>query len=65
MTDMQREALAVLAEVSDLSPEVRLGHLMVHLASWAKPTSARGDRLLGRGRSRGGTVGPGPGSWIS
>jgi hypothetical protein len=31
MTDMQREALAVLAEVWDSSPEVRLGQLMAHL----------------------------------
>jgi len=31
MTDMQREALAVLAEVWGLSPDVRLGQLMAHL----------------------------------
>jgi hypothetical protein len=31
MTDTQREALAVLAEVLALSPEVRLGQLMAHL----------------------------------
>jgi hypothetical protein len=31
MTDMQREALAVLSEVWALSPEVRLGQLMAHL----------------------------------
>ena len=31
MTDMQREALAVLAEVWALSPDVRLGQLMAHL----------------------------------
>ncbi len=31
MTEMQREALAVLAEVWALSPEVRLGQLMAHL----------------------------------
>lgn len=31
MSDMQREALAVLAEVWTLSPDVRLGQLMAHL----------------------------------
>jgi len=31
MTDTQREALAVLAEVWALSPDVRLGQLMAHL----------------------------------
>lgn len=31
MTDVQREALAVLAEVWALSPDVRLGQLMAHL----------------------------------
>jgi hypothetical protein len=31
MTDMQREALTVLAEVWALSPDVRLGQLMAHL----------------------------------
>src|SRR3989442_15785559 len=31
MSDMQREALAVLAEVWVLSPDVRLGQLMAHL----------------------------------
>ncbi len=31
MTDEQQEALAVLAEVSSLSPDVRLGQLMAHL----------------------------------
>jgi hypothetical protein len=31
MTDTQREALAVLAEVWELSPDVRLGQLMAHL----------------------------------
>src|ERR1700722_19098461 len=31
MTDMQREALAVLAEVWSLPPDVRLGQLMAHL----------------------------------
>jgi len=31
MTDVQRESLAVLAEVWTLSPDVRLGQLMAHL----------------------------------
>lgn len=31
MSDMQREALAVLSEVWALSPDVRLGQLMAHL----------------------------------
>jgi hypothetical protein len=31
MTDMQREAMTVLAEVWALSPDVRLGQLMAHL----------------------------------
>src|SRR5215469_199032 len=31
MTDMQREALTVLAEVWELSPDVRLGQLLAHL----------------------------------
>jgi hypothetical protein len=31
MTQMQREALAVLAEVCELSSDVRLGQLMAHL----------------------------------
>ncbi|HEV3259812.1 MAG TPA: hypothetical protein VG013_23290 [Gemmataceae bacterium] len=31
MTEMQREALAVLAEVLALSADVRLGQLMAHL----------------------------------
>jgi len=31
MSDQQREALAVLAEVWALSPDVRLGQLMAHL----------------------------------
>ncbi len=31
MTEMQLEALAVLAEVWELSPDVRLGQLMAHL----------------------------------
>src|SRR5436853_7794044 len=31
MSDIQREALAVLAEVWALSPDVRLGQLLAHL----------------------------------
>ena len=31
MTDAQQEALAVLAEVWSLSPDVRLGQLMAHV----------------------------------
>jgi hypothetical protein len=31
MTDLQREALTVLAEMWSLSPDVRLGQLMAHL----------------------------------
>jgi hypothetical protein len=31
MTEVQREALAALAEVWSLSPDVRLGQLMAHL----------------------------------
>ncbi len=31
MSDTQREALAALAEVWELSPDVRLGQLMAHL----------------------------------
>ncbi len=31
MSDVQREALAVLAEVWALSPDVRLGQLLAHL----------------------------------
>ena len=33
MSDMQHEAMAVLAEVWSLSPDVRLGQLMAHLES--------------------------------
>ncbi len=44
MTDSQREALAVLAEVWDLSPDVRLGQLMAHLGVLGE---AHRDRGLG------------------
>jgi hypothetical protein len=42
MTDMQSEALAALAEVWELSPDVRLGQLMAHLDFLA-------DAHLGKG----------------
>ncbi len=42
MTDTQREALAVLAEVWSLAPDVRLGQLMAHLGFL-------GDCHLGKG----------------
>jgi hypothetical protein len=42
MTDMQREALTVLAEVWALSPDVRLGQLMAHL-------DFLGDAHVGKG----------------
>ena len=42
MTDMQSEALAVLTEVWELSPDVRLGQLMAHLGFL-------GDAHLGKG----------------
>jgi hypothetical protein len=40
--DMQREVMAVLAEVLALSPDVRLGQLLAHLGFL-------GEALLGRG----------------
>ncbi len=40
--DVQREALAVLAEVWELSPDVRLGQLFAHLGFL-------GEAHLGRG----------------
>ena len=42
MIDVQREALAVLAEVWTLSPDVRLGQLFAHLGFL-------GEAHLGRG----------------
>ncbi len=42
MSDAQREAIAVLAEVIGLSPEVRLGQLMAHLGFM-------GEAHLGKG----------------
>ena len=41
-SDMQREAMAVLAEVWSLSPDVRLGQLLAHLGFL-------GEAHLGRG----------------
>lgn len=43
-SDTRREALAVLAEVADLSPDVRLGQLMAHLGFLGE---AHLDRSLG------------------
>lgn len=42
MTDLERKALTVLAEVWSLSPDVRLGQLMAHLDFLA-------EALLGKG----------------
>ena len=42
MTDEQREALKVLAEVSSLSPDVRLGQLMAHLDFLAQAHLGKG-----------------------
>jgi hypothetical protein len=42
MSDMQREALAVLAEVWALSPDVRLGQLMAHLGFLGKVHVGKG-----------------------
>jgi hypothetical protein len=42
VTDTQREALAALAEVCALSPDIRLGQLMAHLDFLA-------ENLLGKG----------------
>jgi len=42
MTDVQKEALALLAEVWDLSPDVRLGQLMAHLGFLGEAHIERG-----------------------
>ena len=42
MSDAQREALAVLAEVWTLSPDVRLGQLMAHLGFLAEVHVGKG-----------------------
>jgi hypothetical protein len=43
-SDTRREALTVLAEVAELSPDVRLGQLMAHLGFMG---DAHLDRSLG------------------
>lgn len=43
-SDTRREVLAVLAELADLSPDVRLGQLMAHLGFLGE---AHLDRSLG------------------
>jgi len=42
MTDVQREALTVLAEVWALSPDIRLGQLMAHLGFLGEVHIGRG-----------------------
>ena len=42
MSDLQCEALAVLAEVWSLSPDVRLGQLMAHLGFLGEVHVGRG-----------------------
>jgi hypothetical protein len=42
VTDVQREALAVLGEVWELSPDVRLGQLMAHLGFLGEAHVERG-----------------------
>ena len=42
MTDAQKEALAVLAEVWSLAPDVRLGQLMAHLGFLGEVHVGRG-----------------------
>jgi hypothetical protein len=41
-SDLQREALSVLAEVWDLSSDVRLGQLMAHLGFLGEVYVGRG-----------------------
>jgi hypothetical protein len=40
--DVRREALAALAELSDLVPEVRIGQLVVHLGFLSEDEGGRG-----------------------
>jgi hypothetical protein len=53
MSDMQREALAVLGEIWTLSPDVRLGQLMAHLGFLGEARIGKGlgyiedDELIG------------------
>jgi hypothetical protein len=42
MSDSQREALSVLAEIWALSPDVRLGQLMAHLGFLSEAHVGRG-----------------------
>ena len=42
--EIQREALAVMAEVWSLSPDVRLGQLMAHLGFLGEAHLDRGAR---------------------
>jgi hypothetical protein len=42
MTDLHREALAVLTDVWTLSPDVRLGQLMAHLGFLAEAHLGKG-----------------------
>jgi hypothetical protein len=42
MTEMQREAISVLAEIWTLAPEVRLGELMAHLGFLGKVHVGKG-----------------------
>jgi hypothetical protein len=41
-SETQREALAVLAEVCELSPDVRLGQLLAHLGFLGEDQTGRG-----------------------
>ena len=41
ISSTQREALAVLAELCDLSPDVRLGQLLAHLGFLGEDQSGR------------------------
>jgi len=42
MTDTQREAVEVLAEIWELSPDVRLGQLMAHLGFLGQAHAGKG-----------------------
>jgi hypothetical protein len=47
MSEMQREALGVLAEVWSLSPDVRLGQLMAHLGFLGEVHAGKGLGYIG------------------
>lgn len=47
-TDVQREALAVLAEIWELSPDVRLGQLFAHLGFLGVQSDFNATRSQGR-----------------